>query len=103
MAQIWTEQSGKLLATIQETQTTVLSLPISGDYLPLATSGLTIQLISGNLPQGMRLEGSDIVGTPYEVQIDTLSTFVLRATYNNEIYDRTFKVIVQGPDDPSWV
>ena len=103
MAQIWTEQSGKLLATIQETQTTVLSLPISGDYLPLTTSGLTIQLISGNFPQGMRLEGSDIVGTPYEVQIDTLSTFVLRATYNNEIYDRTFKVLVQGPDDPSWV
>ena len=103
MAQIWTEQSGKLLATIQETQTIVISLPISGGYLPLDTSGVTVQLISGNLPQGMRLSGAEIVGTPYEVQIDTLSTFVLRATLNGQIYDRTFKVLVQGPDDPTWV
>jgi len=103
MAQIWTEQSGKLIATLQETQTTVVSLPIDAGYLPIETSGLTIQLISGSLPKGLQLNGSDITGTPYEVQIDTLSTFVLRATLNGQISDRTFKMLIQGPDDPSWI
>ena len=103
MAQIWTEQSGKLIATLQETQTIVVPLPVDAAYLPLDTSGVTIQLISGKLPQGLRLSGAELIGTPYEVQIDTLSTFVLRATLNGEISDRTFKVLVQGPDDPTWV
>ena len=103
MAQIWTEKTGKILATIQETQTISIALPIDSAYLPLDTSGLTISLISGSLPQGMRLEDNNILGTPYEVRIDTLSTFVLRATLNNQIYDRTFKIIVQGPDEPSWI
>ena len=50
MAQIWTEQSGKLIATLQETQTIVVPLPVDAVYLPLDTSGVTIQLISGSLP-----------------------------------------------------
>jgi len=103
MAQIWTEQSGKLLATLQETNTTTVSLPISGEYLPLDSSGLTVALISGNLPKGMRLINGEIVGTPLEVAINTLSTFVLRATLNGAISDRTFKILVEGPDEPVWI
>ena len=103
MAEVWTVRSGTQLADIQETQTTVINLPVSGDYLPLETSGLTIQVISGDVPQGMRLSGYQIVGTPYEVRIDTLYTFVVRATLNGVISDRTFKVLVQGPDEPTWI
>ena len=33
---------------------------------------------------------------------DNTSQFVLRATYNNLISDRTYKIVVQGPDEPTW-
>lgn len=102
MSEVWTSRSGSVLASIEEQQTISIALPINGVHLPLSSTGVTIQLISGSLPQGMRLNAHEIVGTPYEVRIDTVSTFVVRATVNNQIYDRTFKIIVTGPDDPTW-
>lgn len=61
-----------------------------------------ITLISGKLPDGMRLEGSKIVGTPFEVARETDFRFVLRATNDDGIRDRTFIIEVQGPDNPVW-
>jgi len=95
MANYWTRKSGDTLAVLQERVTTTVSLP-------LEETSATVQVIGGELPAGLRLVGSTLVGTPFEVARDKTSQFVLRATYNNEISDRTYKIIVQGPDAPNW-
>jgi len=95
MARLWSRSSNATLATLQERQTTTVSLP-------LVEAGSTVSLISGELPAGMRLESNTIVGTPFQVARETTYTFVLRATYNGSINDRTYKIIVQGADEPTW-
>lgn len=94
--QIWTLKSGNTLGTLQENITTSIDLPISE---PTAT----IKIISGQLPKGLRIEGQQIKGTPAEVAFETKTRFVLRAEYNDNIYDRTFNIIVQGSDVPEWI
>ena len=61
-----------------------------------------ISLISGKLPPGMRLEENQLVGTPFEVQRSETFEFVLRATNSSGIADRTFNIVVNGPDAPVW-
>ena len=96
MASLWTQSSGTILATLQERQTTTVSLPLENSIAATA-------LISGALPNGMRLESNAIVGTPLQVARETTSTFVIRATLDSVINDRTFKIITQGQDAPTWV
>jgi len=95
MADYWTRKSGDTLAVLQERVTTTVPLP-------LGETNATLAVIGGELPAGLRLEGSTLVGTPFEVARDKTSQFVIRATYNNLISDRTYKIIVQGPDEPNW-
>ncbi len=95
MANYWTRKSGDTLAVLQERVTTTLPLPLD-------ETQATINLIGGKLPAGLRLDGANLVGTPFEVARDTTSQFVLRATYNNIISDRTYKITVQGADEPDW-
>lgn len=92
----WTENSGATLLRLQE-QTTIAPFT-----LPLSEPSATISLISGSLPAGLYLDGILIRGTPREVSRETISTFVLRASYNNQISDRTFKIVVLGEDAPEW-
>ena len=60
-------------------------------------------LISGRLPRGLRLDGNIIKGSPVEVIKFTTSRFVIRATDENDIKDRTFSLSVDGSDAPEWV
>ena len=92
---IWTQRSGTKLAQLQERITTTVALPVD----PSAT----IKLISGKLPKGMRLSGIIIEGTPLEVPRNTIYRFVVRATLNDEVQDRTYNIEVQGPDEPQWI
>ena len=96
MSGLWSRSSGETIATLQERRTTSVALP-------LTESSATTTLISGSLPNGMRLESNQIVGTPFEVPRETTFTFVLRASYQGIINDRTFKIVIQGADEPSWV
>ena len=96
MANFWTSNNGDSLGTLEE-QVTVAPLA-----LPLSEPSATVKIISGNLPAGLRLINNTIAGTPIEVARETVSTFVLRATYNSQISDRTFKITVQGADIPVW-
>ena len=96
MANFWTSNNGDSLGTLEE-QVTVAPLA-----LPLSESGATVKIISGSLPAGLRLTNNTIAGTPIEVARETISTFVLRATYNSQISDRTFKITVLGADIPVW-
>jgi hypothetical protein len=93
---LWNAGSGTTLATVIERTTTNLNLPIANGANP------TITLISGTLPPGLRLVGTTLVGTPFEVERDKTFEFVLRAVENSTLEDRTFKVIVTGPDSPTW-
>lgn len=96
MARLWSQSSGITLATLQERQTTTVNLP-------LTDNAATTTLISGELPRGMRLESNRIVGTPFEVPRETIYTFVIRASLNGQINDRTFKIVIQGADEPTWI
>jgi hypothetical protein len=96
MANFWTSNNGDSLGTLQE-QVTVA--PIT---LPLLDQAASVELISGSFPSGLRLINNTIAGTPIEVSRETVSTFVLRATLNSQISDKTFKITVQGADEPQW-
>lgn len=92
---MWNQSSGTKLAVLQEQVTTSVALP-------LTENNATTTIISGSLPSGLRLLNNVIVGTPYEVSRNTEFKFVIRATYNSAIKDRTFSIEVQGADDPVW-
>lgn len=82
------------------TERVIVDIPLS------ATSNVgsvTLTLLAGNLPRGLRLEGSHIVGSPTEVRTFTESRFVIRASDDTDIEDRTFKLFVDGSDVPEWV
>jgi len=95
MADLWTQPSNTKLATLEENVTTSINLP-------LVNPSSTVSLISGKLPGGIRIQGSQIVGTPYEVPRVTDYRFVLRASYNNVTRDRTFVITVGDADAPVW-
>lgn len=95
MAELWTAKSDTVLADLEENVTTQVALPV--------LSRATVSLISGKLPPGMRLENNKIAGTPYEVARKIEYRFVLRASLDSTVRDRTFKMTVSGPDAPNWV
>ncbi len=93
----WTVKNNYQLASLSERTTVTIPLPLE------STTGVTTSVISGSLPSGLRLENNTIIGTPFEVARTTTSTFVVRATTSEGILDRTFKIIVEGSDNPVWV
>ena len=96
MAHYWTKVTGDTLATVQEETTISIGLPIVDGTTP------TITLISGELPPGLRIKNYNIVGTPFEVGYTRTFSFVLRATVGTDIEDRTYRIVVEGPDSPVW-
>ena len=98
MADLWTVPNNYELRVLEE------RIKINpGDLALPVVDGATVVQISGELPPGMRLEGTDIIGTPFEVSLDRTFKFVLRASLNGAIQDRTFKIKVVGPDAPTWI
>ena len=93
---IWTKLSGSELASIQERTDVSIVLPLE------ETSGITVTLISGALPTGLRINDYRIKGVAVEVSKTTEFEFVLRATSNDGIADRTYKIVVEGADAPVW-
>jgi hypothetical protein len=92
---VWTKNSGSKLAILQERITTTVNLPVA--------DGATVTLHSGELPKGMRLNGTILEGTPFEVPRNTTYRFVLRGELEGVKQDRTYSIEVQGPDAPEWV
>jgi hypothetical protein len=95
MAFLWNQASNTSLASLVENVTSTIDLPVE--------DGSTVSLISGKLPNGMRISSTSIIGTPKEVARVTEFRFVLRASKNSTIEDRTFKISVSGPDTPEWI
>jgi len=96
---VWTQASGYSLGTFQESTlvTPAIQLPVNG------TTGVAYNIISGQLPGGLRLVDSAITGSPYEVSRTTEFKFCVRASKNGEISDRTFKITIEGADVPSFI
>lgn len=95
---IWTQSSGFSLGTLNERQSVNINFPVT------TTTGIVFSLISGSLPRGLRISGSRIIGTPFEVVRTTEYKFVIRAKNNqNEFSDRTFFITVLGADEPQWI
>ena len=95
MHDLWTVQTGFNLGTYQERVPTTITLPVSGAD--------TITTIAGTIPPGLRLEGSNLIGTPFQVSRSTQYEFCLRAKHDTRIQDRTFTVNIEGPDAPTWI
>lgn len=96
MADLWTQPNGSTLATVVER--TQQQIP-----LPLVYPSSDVQIISGSLPGGLKIISNVISGSPFEVPETRVNTFVLRATYQGSIQDRTFEIITIGEDDPVWI
>lgn len=86
------------LGVFQETIPVNLPLPTLGD-----TSKVKFKVITGKLPNGLRLEGPNILGVPKEVARPTDFKFCVRASYNNSISDRTFVITIEGSDRPTFI
>jgi hypothetical protein len=91
---VWTERSGYSFSTIQERTSINQPLPVAGTA--------TYSVISGKLPPGLRIVDDAIIGSAFEVPRSTEFKFVVRASHNNEISDRTFAITVNGADQPIW-
>lgn len=98
MVDLWTENSGSSLGIIPERVTASIPLPVNNTY-----TFSSIEVISGQLPPGLRIEGNLIVGTPFEVSSSRVFDFVVRATTENLFQDRTLSLTVEGADEPIWL
>lgn len=105
---LWNISNNITLRSLEEGRT--LREPKPGESRPAelqpiildVVNGATISIISGQIPPGLRLIDNTIQGTPLEVARETEFKFVLRASLNGEIDDRTFKIVVAGADKPIW-
>jgi len=106
---LWnTTENNVLLRALEEGKT--LRVAKSGEsrsaeLLPIeldVNNSASLTIISGSLPPGLRIIDQTIQGTPLEVARETEFKFVIRASLNGEIDDRTFRISVSGPDLPIW-
>jgi hypothetical protein len=94
---LWSIGTGNRITTLIERNVVNIPFPLYN------REGVTVELISGELPPGLRIEGNSIVGTVYEVAYNRSFNIVIRAYYKSLFEDRTFEIAVTGPDDPEWV
>jgi len=94
---VWTQISGHSLGTIQEQATVSIPLPITNG------SGINFSIISGALPSGLYINGTNILGAPFIVANQTKYTFCIRASNGSQVSDRTFTITVEGFNPPTFV
>jgi hypothetical protein len=84
--------------TFQERVVVNIPLPTVGNL-----SGITFKIISGKLPEGLKLNDAFIAGNPYNVARTTKFTFCVRAQLGTNIADRTFNIVVNGGQLPTII
>lgn len=97
MAVTWITPAGDL-GTLVERQIVTINLSATSD-----AGDITYSVIAGALPNGLRLSGSQIIGSPTEVRQWTEKRFVVRATDGTDKKDRTFNLTIDGADLPEWI
>ena len=96
MSNLWNVVTGTRLQTLIERSSANIVLPLISGVVA------EVELISGSIPAGTRLESNTIVGTIYEVAYDTIFNAVFRATDDTGFQDCTIEFVVTGPDSPNW-
>ena len=96
MSKLWNITTGTRLTTLIERSSVNILLPLANNITA------EVELISGSIPSGTRLENNTIVGTVYEVAYDTTFNAVFRATTDTSFQDCTIEFAVTGPDSPTW-
>lgn len=96
MSKLWNVATGTRLRTLIERSQVNILLPLANNITA------DVEIISGSIPTGTRLENTTIVGTVYEVAYDTTFTAVFRATTDTGFQDCTIEFVVTGPDSPIW-
>jgi len=93
----WTVLSGTKLADIDERKNIEIPLPLA------STTGVTVSVIAGKLPPGLRIENYALKGVPFEVNRTTDFEFTIRASTVDGVLDRTLVITVDGEDAPVWL
>lgn len=92
---LWITNSGLLFTTTEKVYTST-SIVATG-------TNISYRLISGNLPPNMSLLSTGTIsGTPDYVLQKTNYNFVIRATDQSGISDRSFYIDVEGSQIPQW-
>lgn len=91
----WTKLNGEI-ANIEERVNVTIPLPLE------STEGISISVISGEIPPGLRIDDYSFKGTAFEVGKTTEFEFVIRASNSEGIADRTYIITVNGADAPVW-
>ena len=94
---IWTQPSGYSFGTFPEQVSVNLSLPVS------SSAGITFTVIAGNLPPGLYLKGTTILGSPDIVANNKTYSFCIRATNGISISDRTFTISITVNNVPTFI
>jgi len=84
--------------TFQERVVVRIPLPTTGSL-----TGVIFKIISGSLPNGLRIDGAFVAGNPYNVARTTTFTFCVRAQLGTSVSDRTFNIIINGGQLPTIV
>ena len=96
-APAWITPAG-LIGTLTERVTVTTPISIQ------ASNAISLTIISGVLPSGVRLDVSgNIYGTPHSVGITTRTEFVVRASNADGVRDRTFYLDISGETPPLWI
>jgi len=75
-----------------------LTLPLGGNL-----SGVNLRIISGELPSGLFLIGTHIIGSPFIKKNKTDYSFCIRASKAGEISDRTYILSLTEPNVPTFI
>ena len=67
------------------------------------TVPFNLNVISGELPPGLILQGNTIIGSPYITQGTPTYNFCIRASNGTDFADRTFTIQVDGANPPEFV
>lgn len=96
MLNVWSVKTGYNLGQFEERSIVTIPLPVDVNEL----NGVQFKVISGKLPPGLRLRNTSLEGNPLEVNKLTTFEFCIRASKNELISDRTFKLTIDGSDEP---
>ena len=93
---LWNVPTGTKISNLIERSVVDIKMPLANGVTP------SLEVISGSLPNGTRIEGASVVGTVYEVAYDKVFSATIRAMFKGLWEDRTIEFAVSGPDDPIW-
>jgi hypothetical protein len=82
---------------------TIIARTNSVDIPATNTFPFNLNVISGELPPGLILQGNTIIGSPYITQGTPTYNFCIRASNGTDFADRTFTIQVDGANPPEFV